>query len=521
MVNATLDWNVLAAPSHAGRGAKAAVRATRTLFPAALALALAACTVGPDFVRPDAQAPAAFVRGEADAGTAAAQDAAAPEAATPEAGADAEFWTGFGDPQLTALVEDALAHNNDLKTALARYDRANALLRGAKFDLFPTLTASGEASDARASADQAPGVPRAQRDAESYRAGVDAVWELDLFGRIRRNVEAGRADAAASAADLSALQVTIAGEVARTYVELRGLQERLRVARENADNQRETLRLVQVRLDAGRGTEFDTARARAQLESTQARVPALEAGVAVAMHRLAVLTGRTPDALVAQLQAPAPLPALPARLDPGTPGELLRRRPDVALAEHQLHAATARIGVATADLFPRFTLGGLIGSQAIDSGDLFERDSETRLVALGIDWSFLDVGRVRARIKAADADAEGALAQYRQAVLLALEDTENALVRYARTRREDAHLERAARDSAEAARLARLRFDAGAADLLEVLDAERTRLQAQDAFADARTRSVTGAVGVYKALAGGWPQRMPVREALADARGRR
>ncbi|HEX2082815.1 MAG TPA: efflux transporter outer membrane subunit [Xanthomonadaceae bacterium] len=511
-------------------GEAVVVRASKALVPTLLALALAACTVGPDFVRPTPQAPEAFARAQdiasvtpnatADGTTdaTAGADAAAPADAGAAPLADAEFWTLFGDPLLSRLVEDALSANHDLQAALANYDRANALLRGARFDLFPTLTASGEASDARASADQAPGVPRAQRDAESYSAGVDAFWELDLFGRVRRNVEANRAGTEASAADLQALQVAVVGELARTYVELRGLQERLRVAQQNADNQRETLRLVQAQFDAGRGTDFDTARARAQLETTLSRIPAFEAAVAVAMHRVAVLTGRTPDALVAELQAQQPLPALPSGLDPGTPGELLRRRPDVAAAEARLHAATAGIGVATADLFPRFTLGGLIGSQAIDSGDLFERDSETRLVALGIDWSFLDFGRVRARIAAADADAEGALAQYRQTVLLALEDTENALVRYGRARREDAHLERAATDSAQAARLARLRFDAGAAGLLEVLDAERTQLQAQDAFADARTRSVTGAVGVYKALAGGWPQRMPVREKVADAR---
>lgn len=488
----------------------------RTLAISTLAAALAACAVGPDYVRPMPYAPENFVRAEATASTPAAATPATTPAGTADVTAgDAEFWRGFGDAQLTGLVEDALSYNHDLKIALARYDRANALLRGAKYDYFPTITASGEASDSRLSTDQAAGGPR---DGESYSAGIDAVWELDLFGRIRRGVEANRAEAAASAADLQALQVAVVGEVARTYVELRGLQERLRVARENAENQRETLRLVQARLDAGRGTEFDSARARAQLESTQSRVPALEAAVAVAMHRLAVLTGRTPDALVAQLEPLQPLPALPTKLDPGTPGDLLRRRPDIAVAEQRLHAATARIGVATADLFPRFTLGGLLGSQAIDSGDLFEGGSETRFVALGIDWSFLDIGRVRARIAAADADAEGELASYRQSVLLALEDTENALVRYARARREDGHLERGAIDSAQAARLARLRFDAGAADLLEVLDAERTQLQAQDAFADARTRSVAGAIGVYKALAGGWPQRMPVREKLADAR---
>ncbi len=478
----------------------------------ALTVALAACTVGPDYVRPDVPVPAQFVQAPQPTAATGNEDATGHVPAA--SSSDPDFWRGFDDPQLIALVEQALAANHDLRIALSHYDRANALLRGAKFDRFPTITAYAEASDARASADQAPGVARADRDGDSYSAGIGATWELDLFGRIRRNVEAQRAEAAASAADLEAAQVAIVGEVARTYLELRGLQERLRVARENADNQRETLRLVDARLQAGRGTEFDTARARAQLETTSSRIPALEAQVAFDMHRLAVLGGRTPDALVTELQEQKPLPTLPSKLDAGTPGELLRRRPDIAAAEQRLHASTARIGVATADLFPRFTLGGLIGSQAIDGSALFERGSETRLVALGIDWSFLDIGRVRARIAASDADAAGELARYQQTVLLALEDTENALVRYARARVEDQYLERAAIDSARAAQLARVRFDAGAVDLFEVLDAERTQLQAQDAFADSRTRSAIGAVSLYVALAGGWPQTLPTRESV-------
>ncbi|NUS38596.1 MAG: efflux transporter outer membrane subunit [Lysobacter sp.] len=469
----------------------------------ATALFVSACAVGPDYVRPDTPVPAQFAQ--------------APTAGQAAPAIDTEFWRAFGDPELTRLVEDALAANHDLRIALAHYDSANALLRGAKFDYLPTITAQGQASDQRLSADQAPGVARGDRDAKSYGVGATASWELDLFGRVRRSVEASRADTAASGADLAALQVAIVGEVASGYFELRGLQERLRVAQDNATNQQETLRLVDARFNAGRGSEFDTSRARAQVESTQARVPALEAQVAVAMHRLAVLTGRAPEALLGELQASSPLPTLPVAPDPGTPGELLRRRPDVAAAEQRLHAATARIGVATADLFPRFTLGGLIGSQAVDAGNLFRRDSETRLVALGIDWSFLDIGRVRARIAATDADAAGELARYQQSVLQALEDTENALVRLDRTRQEDAHLASAARDSANAARLARVRYDAGAADLFEVLDAERTRLQAQDAFADARTRNATSLVALYKAMAGGWPQRLPVRQALGAA----
>lgn len=477
---------------------------TRPLFPSLLALSLAACAVGPDHVRPDLPLPARFD---------AVQAPPASLQATPDA--NAPFWEAFDDPVLSRIVDEALVANHDLRIALSRYDRANALLRGAKFDRFPTVTANATASDSRGSADQLPGVPRDARDAESYEASVVASWELDLFGRVRRSVESQGADAAATASDLEALQVAIIGEVVGGYVDLRGLQARLAVARDNADNQRETLRLVDARFDAGRGTEFDTARTRAQLESTLARVPALEAAEAVQMHRLAVLTGQGPAALLATLSTPRPLPALPARFDPGTPGELVRRRPDVRAAEQRLHAATARIGVATADLFPRFTLGGLIGSQAIDSSALFERSSETRLVALGIDWSFLDVGRVRAGIAAADADAEGELARYQQTVLRALEDTENALVRYGRAREEDEYLTRAAADSARAAELARLRFEAGAADLFEVLDAERSRLQAEDALADVRTRSVGGAVGVYRALAGGWPSRLPARETVA------
>ncbi|SFN27377.1 efflux transporter outer membrane subunit [Dokdonella immobilis] len=475
---------------------------------AALAASIAACTVGPDYVRPESPAPAHFASAAQPDPGSRAELPADPAAVT-------EFWNGFNDPLLSRLVEQALASNHDLRIALANLDRANALLGGTRFDAVPVVTAEAEARDARASADQLPGVERDGRDAKSYSAGLRASWELDLFGRIRRGIEAQSAEAGASAADLAAAQIVVAADVASTYAELRGLQERLRVANDNARNQLDTLRLLEARFSAGRGTEFDTSRATAQLETTRSRIPALESAIAIDMHRIAVLTGQSPEALVDELQPEQPLPALPARIDAGTPGELLRRRPDVAAAEQRLHAATARIGVATADLFPRFTLGGLLGSQAIGAGDLFERDSETRLLALGVDWSFLDVGHVRARISASNANASAELARYEQSVLRALEDTENALTRYAHARVEDAHLQRAAASSSRAAELARTRFDAGASDLLEVLDAERTRLQAQDALAVARTQSVTSAIGLYRAMAGGWPGQTPQRKSIA------
>lgn len=478
-------------------------RHARALAAAALLAALAGCAVGPDFVRPDAHAPERFSGAAAPSPADVSPDTAS-RAVAPVPGADPAFWRTFGDPELTRLVEASLVANHDIRIALANHDRALALARVARLDRYPTVTAAASASAARSSAGQLPGVARADRDTDSRGGEVAASWELDLFGRVRRSVEAQRADLAASAADLGAVQVAIVGTVAQGYMELRGLQERLRVAKANAANQRDTLQVVITRVDTGRGTEFDTSRARAQLETTLSRVPALEAAVTVTLHRLAVLTGLTPDALTATLGQAADLPALPARIDPGTPGDLLRRRPDVIAAESRLHAATARVGVAAADLFPRFTLAGLVGTQAVDASALFERDADTRLAALGVDWSFLDVGRVRARIAAANADSAAALAGYEKAVLGALEDTENALVRLAKARVEDAHLERAATDSATAARLARLRFDAGAVDLLDVLDAERTLLTAQDAFADARTRTATATVALFRALAGGY-----------------
>lgn len=475
--------------------------AAKPLALAVLSAILAACTVGPDHVRPSITTADKFIRADAAITTAAPA-------------VDAPFWQTLQDPFLDELVTTTLRNNHDLRIALSRLDAAQALLRGARLDRLPTISAVGSASDVRLSQDQAPGLSRDQRNGRDYQLAAQVSWELDLFGRVRRNVEASKADAKALSADLQALQVSLVAQVVDDYVLLRGLQQRLQVARDNLASQARTLQLVESGLAAGRGTEFDASRARAQSESTASRVPALEAQIALLAHRLAVLSGRTPDTLVEQLEAPSALPALPPGIDPGAPGDLLRRRPDVAAAEYRLHAATARIGVATADLFPRFNLSGLLGSQSFARSALFGRDSETRVVALGVDWSFLDVGRVRARIAAADADAEGELARYEKTVLTALEETENALVSYAKSREEDAHLQAAALQSEQAAHLSRTRFEAGVGNLFDVLDAERTQLQFQDALAQGRTRSLSSLVRLYRTGAGGWPGILPDRKAI-------
>ncbi|MDQ2138148.1 efflux transporter outer membrane subunit [Alcaligenaceae bacterium B3P038] len=465
---------------------------------------LAACAVGPDFTAPAAPHADAYV----------GQNAAAQN--EPPPAPDLAFWRDLGDPQLTQLVDAALAANHDIRIALSRFDEANALLGASNFDRYPTLSASGDAQTGRSSASQLPGVSRSQRDGELFDTRLSAIWELDFFGRVRRSIESQRAETEASASDLAAVQVGIVAELADAYFQMRGVQAQLTVARNNASNQGDTLRLIDALLQNGRGTAFDSDRTQAQLALTQARIPPLEAQAAVLANRIAVLTGQTPESLAVQLAQSAPQIALPASVNAGVPGDLLRRRPDIAAAEQRLHGATARIGVATADLFPRFTLGGLIGSQALSVGALFGRDSEMRALTLGIDGSFLDVGRVRARIAGANAQAAGAMASYERTVLRAMEETENALVRLARSHEEREALTRAAQSSERAVNVARVQFDAGAIGVLDVLSAERTRLDAEDQLVQSRAREATSLIALYKSLAGGWPQQLPAM-ASADA----
>ncbi|ETU73397.1 hypothetical protein Q094_06723 [Pseudomonas aeruginosa PS42] len=462
-----------------------------------VALTLAACAVGPNYKAPAAPQAVTYAR----------QDPVAVSQLVPEA--DAQFWRELDDPVLHSLVENALHANHDIRIALSRYEQASALSRERRQDYYPTLGASGEISTQRASAAQAPDASRSDRDNDLHSAGLSVIWELDFFGRVRRSVESQRAETEASAADLAGVQVAMVAELTDAYFRLRGLQVQLQVARDNEINQAETLRLIEVLFENGRGTSFDADRARTQLALTRSRIPPLEAEAAVAAHRIAVLTGRTPAAMAEVLDHPAALPELPAQINAGAPGDLLRRRPDVAAAERRLAAATARIGVAMADLFPRFTLGGLIGTQALGFGSLFERDSETRMISLGVGGSFLDVGRVRSRIAAANSATAENLAVYERTVLRAMEETENALVRLSRAQTENAMLVQATEASRRAAKTARLQFEGGAIHFLDVLEAERSRLESEDLLAQSATRRATALVAVYKTLAGGWSHALP------------
>jgi outer membrane protein, multidrug efflux system len=468
----------------------------KSILTTGLALGLTACSVGPRYKQPALVLPQQFT----------APDAATIDSSPHADASDPEFWHSFKDPELSSLVGRSLTANNDLRAALAHYDSANALLHEAKFDRYPTVTMSTSVGRQKFGADQAFGYPRNNR---FFNPGINASWELDFFGRVRHNIEAQRQLTLADASNLAAMQIAVVGEVASSYINLRGQQELLRIARENVENERQTVQLVDAAYSAGRGTEFDTSRARALLETTTSRIPELLSAIALDEHRLAVLCGLTPDALTTELETVRPLPDLPKRIDPGTPVDLVRRRPDVSASEERLHAATEQIGIATADLFPRVNFAGLIGLNEFHGDTPFDGVSAVNLAALNIDWSFLDTGRVRARIAARRADGDAQLAQYQQSVLLALEDVENALVRYARSQDRDAQLQLAANDSKRAADLASIRFKNGATALLDLLDAQREQLKDEDAYAESHSNSALSAVLLYKSLAGGWPQRPP------------
>jgi multidrug efflux system outer membrane protein len=456
----------------------------------ALAAALTGCAVGPNYVKPDTPVAAKFT-GAQDGGYSGEE-------------AQGRFWTQFSDPTLDRLIDEALGANHDLRIALARLVEARAVRREALFDLAPTVTASGGYASERLAAVNSPtGAPF---EAHLYEAGFDAFWELDFFGRVRRGVEARHAEVESAEAQLRDAQVSVAAEVARTYFELRGQQTQLAVARRNVDNERETLRLTQARLDAGRGTELDTQRGQSQLSTTLATIGPLEAAVARSIHRLAVLTGREPNALDALLQPAHELPGLPQFTAVGDPAGLLRRRPDVRIAERDLAAATARIGISVGDLFPKVTFTGNFGYTATGTGSLGESSTRGYAIAPAISWAAFDLGRVRAQIAGSRARADGALATYEQSVLRALEETEDALVTHARTRDSLKDAADAAQASVAAARLARARYEAGIVDFLDVLDAERTQLAAEDRLAQSRTDAATSLIALYKALGGGWQQ---------------
>ncbi len=402
------------------------------------------------------------------------------------------------------MIEEALEANHDLRIAQARLDEARASRRSAYLDLFPTVTASGSRQRSSLAAPEVPGAPPDARSSDYYEAGFDATWEVSLFGRSLRGIASQTAFADAAQAQVWGTQVAITAEIARQYFELRGLQQRLDVARRNADAQRQSLAITRARVDNGIGNDLDRARAEAQYESTLAQIPQLETAAARAIYRIGVLTGQPPATHEARLSAPYEAPPLPDVQPVGRPEDLLRRRPDIVAAERTLAARTNLIGYRMTDLFPRITFNGRIGYAAEQLGDLGRSGTRSWRFGPSISWAAFDIPRVLQEVNAEKARTEGALAEYQQSVLEALEDAEGSLNAYGRNAAERDHRERAAKASADAVRLARMRYDAGISDFETVLDTERALLQNEDLMTQSRVQAATSLIAVYKALGGGW-----------------
>jgi NodT family efflux transporter outer membrane factor (OMF) lipoprotein len=412
------------------------------------------------------------------------------------------FFQALGDSTLERLIGMALESNRDLRAVEARVRETRATRTEAALDLAPAISLSAGYSRQRLASATFPGAGGSLPDQDLWDAGLRMSWEVDVWGRLRRSVQGRSAVVASAEEDVRDVRVLLASEVASAYFDLRGAHDRLAVARQNADNQRRTLALTEDRLELGRGNALDTERAQAQLSSTLATIPALEAEVAATEHRIGVLLGRSPGSVALEIPGDACPLELPADLPLGSLDALVARRPDVQSAERMLAARTAFADAAQADYLPRISIDGVAGytSSALDA--LGETGTPRYAIGPVISWPFLDLGRVKSRVDAARAGELQAEERYQQTVLTALEEAETSLASYRKARERLEHLEEAAAASDRATELARLRFEEGVTDFLEVLDAERRQLETQDRLAAGRTEATGWLIAVYRSVGG-------------------
>lgn len=416
-------------------------------------------------------------------------------------------WQQLGDTTLSRLVDEVLRANPDVQAAAARVRGARANRLNAALDFAPTVTVAGGYTRQRVSSASFPGSPPGlvYPDQDIWDAGFDAGWEIDLFGRIRKNVRAQGQFVQAAEADLTDAQVTLAAELARSYFELRGAQERYAVAERNAENQKHTLELTEQRLDAGSGTAFDTERARSQWNSTLASLPLLEAQIAGAQYRIGVLVGRSPAQVAGELAGGAPIPMPPATVSDSLSDSLVLARPDVRAAERELAASRSLVGSAKSGWFPTLSVGGSAGYTADALSHMGDRGTLRYAVGPVLSWPALNLGRVKAHVDASRAAADESEARYTRTVLAAEEEVNGALVRFRSAVSRMDRLADAATSSTKAADLARIRFKEGVTDFLQVLDAERTELDVESQLVQGRTDAATAYAALVKALGGRQP----------------
>lgn len=467
-----------------------------SLLATLLPLTLAACaTVGPDYAAPKDVMPEHF-QGQTVGG-----------AKAQPLKLDA-WWTQFQDLALSQIIERALAQNLDLAAALTRVDQARASARLGEANLLPTVGLSAQAAAQRQSLQSAlgklaSGHPGYERNATLFDSGVGASWEIDLFGGLSRGAEADKAEAQAAEADRLAVKVSVAAEAADAYFRIRGAQARIALAESQLKTDHDLLELVNLRLKAGLATQREQAAAEARVAQVAATLPPLRAEREVQLNRLDVLMGAHPGTYAAELTGPSGSASIPALAMSLQPADLLRRRPDVIAAERHLAASNARIGVATAEYYPKFSLSGLLGFEALNTATPSAANFQPQLVA-GLRWRLFDFGKVDAEVARAKGGNAEALARYRQAMLRATEDVENALVAQTQTEAERLELlkevaaSQRARDSSKAA------YQGGAVSLSEVLEQDRQLLTTRDQLARAETGSARAVIATYRALGGGW-----------------
>lgn len=475
------------------------------LLCASTVLAIGGCKVGPDFQHPDTRMP------EGWAGS--APDPAAPPGSSRavETPPDiARWWQEFQDPLLTSLVERAAVNNLSLHQAEARVRQARAGRTIAGAGLWPAVDASAGVSRSRSGGTSTNPTTGATTDVSQtrnlFRAGFDASWEIDVFGGVRRGIEGADAEYITAVEDGRAVLVSLLAEVATAYFDLRGAQQQLATARRNLDAQQQSLFLTTERLRAGLVGGLDVANAEAQIAGTRSRIPTLETTVRQSIYALGVLLGQEPASLLDELTPPAAVPAVPPEVPVGLPSDLLRRRPDIRAAESAVHAATARIGVATADLFPRFSLSGSLGIQGPRAGSLGTANNHSWSIGPSVNWPIFSGGQIRRNIELQRAVQEQTFDAYRQSVLVALQEVEGALVAYAKEQQRRAALADSVAANRRAVDMATQLYTAGRTDFLNVLSAQRSLFEAEDALAQSDRLVATGLVALYKALGGGWEE---------------
>ena len=456
---------------------------------------LGGCAVGPNYKRPQVAVPSQWT-------------VAATRGTETKSAETDEWWASFQDPELNSLVERSAKQNLDLQLALERVQEARAARGVARSGYFPSIYGAASGTRNRQLV-IAPVGPQnspviAPVEYNNFQGGLSASWELDVFGGIRRNVQAATADMTAAEENRRDVLVILLGDVGRVYAQLRGFQRRLEIANKNISTQQDTLYLTTARARAGLATELDVSRAAAQLESTKSVVPSLISGIDASIHRLSILLGEEPGALRSELEKTSPIPSAGPEVDVGLPSDLLKRRPDIRRSEAQLAAATARIGEAKADLFPRFVLTGTAGRQAAQLHDLTLGAANFYSVGPGISLPLFTGGRIRSNIAVQSSRQREAVIGYQSTVLNALEEVQNALVNYAQEQERRDRLNEAAKQSQLAVDLATEQYKAGLTDFLSVLDAQRELYAEEDQAVQSETSVTTDVIALYRALGGGW-----------------